>query len=308
MQEKEGLKSKFFKSMMKIRLTEREILDLFSKGELSGTTHTCIGQEACAVGVVNSLQKDRDIIFSNHRNHGHYLAYNDDLIGLLAELMGKKDGVSGGIGGSQHIHKDNFYSSGIQAGLVPSAVGAALAEKEKDSEALVTVFIGDGTLGQGVVYESLNIASLWSLPILFVVEDNEYAQSTPSNLQHSGDLADRASPFDIESKEIEVNDVMQVHAVAKEGVSRVRQNKEPYFLVLHTYRFAPHSKGDDYRDDKEISKHKESDPLEKLKNELPNAFVREVKETMNDEIDEAVRAARQSEEMSYSEFREVMDL
>lgn len=262
------LKKEFFKQMILIRTVEERILDLFSEGLLHGTTHTCIGQEACAVGVINALDKSKDIIFSNHRNHGHFISYSGDIKGLLAELIGKRSGVCRGIGGSQHIHKKNFYSSGIQGGIVPPAVGAAYAEKEKGSKALVTVFLGDGTLGQGVVYESFNIASLWSLPVLFVIEDNKYAQSTPSKMQHAGRLSKRATPFDIESKELNATNVCKVYEAASEAVDKVRRKVCPYFLLLHTYRLVPHSKGDDYRSENEIERYKDKDPLLNMKKTL----------------------------------------
>ena len=159
-----------YKKMVLIRKVEESLLDLFSKGKLFGTTHTYIGQEANAVGIISNMNKD-DIIFSNHRCHGHYLTFTDDVKGLIAELMGKNTGVCGGKGGSQHICKGNFYSNGVQGGIVPNAVGMAYAEKKLGRKSITAVFLGDGTLGQGVVYEAMNIASLWSLPIIFVIEN-----------------------------------------------------------------------------------------------------------------------------------------
>ncbi len=186
-----------YRTMLLIRRFEERLLDEFSAGRLVGTTHAYIGQEANAAGIFSELSPE-DVIFSNHRCHGHFLAYGGDLYRLAAELMGKATGLVGGRGGSQHIHWKNFYSNGIQGGIVPVATGMALAEKASGSGNIVAVFLGDGTLGEGVVYESLNIASLWSLPILFVVENNRYAQTTPISLAMAGSIPARFSAFGIE--------------------------------------------------------------------------------------------------------------
>ncbi len=301
-EDEDKLRQKFFKEMLTIRVVEEKILELFSKGLVSGTTHTCIGQEACAVGVVNALDCDKDIIFSNHRGHGHFLVYCGDIEGLFTEIMGREAGVCGGNGGSQHLCEKNFYSSGIQGGMVPSAIGVAFAEKEKQTGAIVTVFIGDGTLGQGVVYESLNIAALWSLPILFVVEDNKYAQSTPSKLQHAGKLSERALPFQIESKELEVKDPIEVYDITCKIVKKVRENIKPYFLVLHTYRLGPHSKGDDFRPKEEINKYKKRDPLLNLENQLYQSFTKETKEFIKKKVNSALEKAQKSSLKDFAQF------
>ena len=164
----------FYKQALLIRRTEDTFIELFSKGKLNGTVHTCNGQEFSAVALCNYLQK-QDIIFSNHRCHGHYIARTGDVEGLIAELMGKQTGVCGGIGSSQHLCNDNFYSNGIQGGIVPVATGMAMAGKLKRNKAISVVFIGDGTLGEGAVYESFNLASLFKLPLLVICENNGYA-------------------------------------------------------------------------------------------------------------------------------------
>ena len=174
-----------------IRTVENKLLQLFSEGKLNGTVHTCVGQEFSALAFAGQLTKE-DTVFSNHRCHGHYISFTGDHEGLLAELMGKKTGVCGGIGGSQHLCKDNFYSNGIQGGIVPVAAGMALANKLKGDQNIVVVYIGEGMLGEGVVYEALNIISKWSLPILIVCENNYYAQSTPVKINLAGDILKRA--------------------------------------------------------------------------------------------------------------------
>src|SRR5690606_4146650 len=142
--------------------------------------------------------------------------------------------------------------------------GAALAEKLAGNGAIVVVFLGDGTMGQGVVYESMNLASLWSLPLLFVLEDNQYAQSTHRSLEHAGELASRAAAFGIEGGELEADDVLAVHAAACRAVEFVRSSSRPFFLTLHTYRLAPHSKGDDTRSPEELERQWARDPLARL--------------------------------------------
>jgi TPP-dependent pyruvate/acetoin dehydrogenase alpha subunit len=253
--------ARLYEEMVLIRRVEETLLELFSAGKLVGTTHTCIGQEADAVGVVSALDPARDVVFSNHRCHGHYLAFTGDVEGLLAEVMGRATGVCGGKGGSQHLCRDGFYSNGVLGSTVPVATGMALAEKRKGTDAVVVVFMGDGTLGEGVVYESLNMASLWGLPILFVVENNFYAQSTPSRLGVAGSIPERARAFGIETAALATTDVEEVRSAAVAAVDRVRASGEPYFLVLDTYRFSPHSKGDDNRDPAEIEERRTADPL-----------------------------------------------
>ncbi len=184
-----------------------------------GTTHTYLGQEADAVGVLQLLQED-DIVFSNHRCHGHFLAYGGDPRALFAELMGKATGVCGGRGGSQHLHWRNFYSNGVQGGIAPVAAGMALAEKLKGSGAVTVAFLGDGTLGEGVVYETLNMASLWGAPILFVVENNHIAQTTPIEQALAGSILARFQAFDIPAWELQSSDVVEIASHRRTAAGR----------------------------------------------------------------------------------------
>jgi TPP-dependent pyruvate/acetoin dehydrogenase alpha subunit len=250
-----------YERMYFIRRFEETLLDLFAQGKLVGTTHTYIGQEANAVGILDHIDPARDVVFSNHRCHGHYLAFTDDAFGLLSEVMGRATGVCGGKGGSQHLCNGNFYSNGVLGSIVPVATGIGLAEKVKGTGAVSAVFLGEGTLGEGVTYESLNIASLWKLPVLFVLENNHYAQSTPVELELAGSIPARAAAFGIETAALDTTDVVEVHEAARRAVSHVRDTGEPYFLVLDTYRFSPHSKGDDNRDPAEIEERRKRDPL-----------------------------------------------
>lgn len=240
-----------YRSMLRIRRFEETVLDEFSRGRFYGTTHTYLGQEANAVGVLSHLGPE-DIVVSNHRCHGHFLAYGGDMRSLFAELMGRATGVCGGRGGSQHLHWRNFYSNGILGGTIPLAAGMALAEKYKKSDAITIAFLGDGMLGEGIVYETFNMASLWSVPILFVVENNRLAQSTPISGHLAGGIAARFSAFGIPATELETSDVMTIIEAGKLIIDRVKSSQSPQALILNTYRLGPHSKGDDPRPESEI--------------------------------------------------------
>jgi acetoin:2,6-dichlorophenolindophenol oxidoreductase subunit alpha len=280
-----------YERMYFIRRFEETLLDLFAQGKLVGTTHTYIGQEANAVGIIDHLDPRVDVVFSNHRCHGHYLAFTDDAFGLLSEVMGKATGTCGGKGGSQHLCNGNFYSNGVLGSIVPVATGIALAEKRKGLGAVSTVFLGDGTLGEGVTYESLNMASLWKLPVLFVVENNHYAHSTPVELELAGSIPARGAAFGIEVAELDTTDVTEVHEAAGHAVTRIRETGESYFLVIHTYRFSPHSKGDDNRDPAEIEKRRQRDPLKIAGEWLDSAERETIEEAAERRLAETVVAA-----------------
>ncbi len=280
-----------YQGLFKIRRFEETVLDNFHKGVFFGTTHTYLGQEANAVGVLSNLQPN-DIVFSNHRCHGHFLAYGGDPRALFAELMGKATGVCAGRGGSQHLQWRNFYSNGVQGGIVPIATGMALAEKRKQSEAISIVFIGDGTLGEGVLYEALNIASLWNAPILYVVENNRIAQTTPFELAVAGSVPARFEAFGIPTSELDSSDVRLILQAAEKSVSQVRQQQRPRALILHTARFGPHSKGDDTRSSEQIKQlSQERDPID-IQAQRLNIHARErIDQQVNNEIANAFQMA-----------------
>lgn len=239
-----------YKQAILIREFELRILELFDEGILHGTTHTCIGQELIPVSVMPYLTKD-DIVISNHRSHGHYIARTGDVRGLLAELMGLPEGICQGRGGSQHLcNKEwNFYSNGVQGNMFPVAAGMAYAQKLKGNNNIVVCFIGDGTLGQGVVYETLNLVSLYNLPMLVIVENNYYAQSTETETVMAGSFTKRIEAFGLP--------IMYDDHGAIEGLSelfRVETDIDnlPSVVLCHTSRLAPHSKGDDYRTPEEM--------------------------------------------------------
>ena len=277
--------------MDRIRRFEEIVLESFSKGFFSGTTHTYLGQEANAVGVLSHLTPD-DIVVSNHRCHGHFLAYGGDPRELFAELMGKPGGVCGGRGGSQHLHWKNFYSNGILGGTAPLATGMALAQKLKRSGATVFAFLGDGALGEGVVYEALNLASLWELPILYILENNHIAQTTPIELALAGSIAGRFTAFGIPAVELDSSDVLEIQAKAGELLQGIRKSGAPRALILHTCRFGPHSKGDDTRSRAEIEQIRSTrDPLILHGARLESESLQSIQREVNEEIERAFEQA-----------------
>lgn len=280
-----------YQQMMRIRYFEEKVLAEFSRGHFQGTTHTYLGQEANAVGVLSQRGAD-DIVVSNHRSHGHFLAYGGDPHLLFAELMGKSTGVCGGRGGSQHLQWKNFYSNGILGGTVPLATGIALAEKQRESGAIVIVFMGDGALGEGVVYESLNLAGLWQLPILFVLENNRLAQTTPIEAHLAGSITTRFSAFGIPVQEVETSDVLEIQKMAGDLIQKVHNECSPQALVLHTWRFGPHSKGDDLRPAEMLMRMRQNcDPIIISANYLETAACTQTAQRAEEEIAKAYAQA-----------------
>ena len=274
---------KLYERMLTIRLFEESLFSLYNKGFLSGTVHTYIGQEAVAVGVLSQIKKE-DIIFSNHRCHGHYLAKNDDVFGLFAEIMGKEGAICKGRGGSQHIYAENFYSNGVQGNMFPVAAGIGLSQKIKKSGGISIIFIGDGTFGEGILYETLNLISLWDIPLLVIVENNFYAQSTPIENNFSGSFKNRAKAFDINFGQIETNDVRDIYKIFSKRIDYVRTNQKPHIEVVNTYRLAPHSKGDDDRSSEEIDLWKLKDPLKIIEKVFQKEEVKKINNQVNERI------------------------
>jgi len=253
------IKDSIYKSALLIRSTEDAFLELFGKGKLNGTIHTCNGQEFSALAFCPLLNKD-DAVFSSHRCHGHYIARTGDVKGLIAELMGKASGTCGGIGSSQHLYNEGFYSNGIQGGTMPVSAGIALALKREKKGAILVVFIGDGTLGEGVVYETMNLASLLELPLHIVCENNLYAQSTKVSDNLAGSILDRPKAFGIKTFHSNTWDIETLFKNAKESIEFSRQN-QPVFHLVDTYRLNHHSKSDDNRDIDEVVQYSKKDPL-----------------------------------------------
>jgi acetoin:2,6-dichlorophenolindophenol oxidoreductase subunit alpha len=258
--------------LLSIRHFELALLDAFSRGRLHGTTHTCVGQEYIPVALKPMLGT-RDFVFSNHRGHGHYLARFDDPAGLLAEIMGREGAVCAGVGGSQHIYRDGSYmSTGVQGESMPVATGVALHFKRHRQGALAVAHIGDGTWGQGAVYESLNMAQLWRLPLLVVVENNGIAQTTPTSLQLAGSIAGRAAAFGVAVRRITSVDVGRIRDELRGPLEEARAGGGPLVVEFETTRIGPHSKGDDTRDVAELARLRARDWYAVYRERFPDQF------------------------------------
>ena len=255
------------KKSILIRETEKTLLDLFSKGKLNGTVHTCIGQEYTGA-LLSKVINSNDVVFSNHRGHGHYIGKTDDVEGLILEVMGSESGAVGGIGGSQHLYnKKGFFSNGILCGM--SAVAAGYAFAIKNEKKTVTYFLGDGALGEGILYESLNLISKFSLPMVIILEDNGYSQSTSSRETFFGDVKKRVEGFGIKFSETSIWELDKLIINVTKAFDFVKKKKKPIFIRIKCYRLMAHSKGDDTRDIKEIQKYNAKDPVNILKKQNP---------------------------------------
>lgn len=237
-----GVRSRQIRTALRIRAFEAQLLELFGKGEIRGTVHTCLGQELLACSITEHMTPD-DWVFGTHRGHGYFLSLTGDYEGLAREILGKEGGVSKGIGGSQHLHRPQLLTNGIQGGLVPIATGAATTL----AEGIAIAVVGDGTLGQGVLYESLNIAVLQEAPVLLVVEDNEMAQTTPQAQNVAGSIADRFTAFGWRYFGAQDDSLRLLMDTVDSAFTHVRETRSPAVLHVKTRRLGPHSKGDDNR-------------------------------------------------------------
>jgi len=261
--------SELYLAMRLIRSFEEQALQLVKSGDIVGGTHPYIGEEAVAVGVCAALRGD-DLITGTHRGHGHVLAKGADPRRLLAELMGKETGLNRGRGGSMHAADVSLGILGVNAivgAAAPISVGAAWSARRTASGQVVATFFGDGALNQGVLLEAMNLAALWSLPVLFVCENNGYATTMPIETAVAGTAVGRAAAFGITARSVDGMDVEQVRDAAAAMVSRARAGEGPGFLECMTYRFGPHHTMEyrlklSYRAEEEIARWKERDPLD----------------------------------------------
>ncbi len=288
------------KTMLEIRAFEERLDALFARGALGGTCHLCIGQEAAAVGVIHNL-REGDRVVSSHRGHGHIIAMGGKLDRLFGELLERETGYCGARGGTQHLCAADigFYgTNGITGGGLPGATGLALAAKRKNSGAVVATFFGDGASNQGTFHESLNMAAVWELPIVYVCENNLYAMSMPiSSTTKIDDIATRASSYGMPGIIANGNDIADVDEKAAEAIERARDGKGPTLLEIKTYRHLGHSKSDQraYRTKAEEAKWLEEDCIRYLDKLLRDrghgARVDEIMEAVKAEIEEAEERA-----------------
>ena len=242
------LLERLYRSMRLIRAFEEKIDALRTSGQLQGSAHLYVGQEAVAAGVCERLNAD-DYVASTHRGHGHAIAKGVDVSRMMAELYGRATGTNKGKGGSMHIADTSvgmLGATGIVGAGTPIALGAALSAKTRKTRQVAVAFFGDGAMGQGPIYECLNMAAIWKLPLIFVCENNGYAESTSAEYALSTrDLARRAEAFEIPSQIVDGQDVFAVYAAAGLAVERARAGEGPSFLECKTYRYYGHFLGDD---------------------------------------------------------------
>lgn len=288
----DALRAQLYRRMLTIRRTEEALARVFERGLSFGTVHLCIGQEAVPAGVL-SLLGDSDVVTSTHRGHGHYLSRTDDVEGLVAEVLGKATGVCGGWGGSQHLHAPGFYSNGITGGMTPVAAGMALAEQELRTGGVVVAFMGDGALGQGVAYESWNLAALWKLPVVYVIEDNGYAMSTAVRNAVAGPYDDRPAAFGLNVVHVDGQDVEAVRAAAEPILDAARRGEGAGVVFAKTYRLCGHSKSDKraYRTRAEEAQWAHRDPVELLAGHLEGAVRAAIEAEVTARVQAAVQAA-----------------
>jgi pyruvate dehydrogenase E1 component alpha subunit len=235
-----------YAEMVRIRLFEEQVNELYTTARMPGLAHLYIGEEAVAVGVCQALRED-DYITSTHRGHGHCLAKGASVDRMFAELLGKANGYCKGKGGSMHIadqERGNLGANAIVGGSAGIATGAALSARRRGTDQVAACFFGEGALGQGVVYEVMNMASLWKLPVIYVCENNQYNEYTPYTETTAGSLGARAEAFGIPVEEVDGQDVRLVHAAAHRAVARARSGAGPSFVLCHTYRLRGHHVGD----------------------------------------------------------------
>jgi pyruvate dehydrogenase E1 component alpha subunit len=262
-----------YRVMFTIRRFEETVSELFRKGQLPGFTHSYIGMEAVATAFCWPL-RDTDLMCSTHRGHGHAIAKGLDLSGLMAELHGRSTGVCGGKGGSMHFidfSKGFLGGNGIVGGGLPSAVGAALGRKLDGTDDVAVAFMGEGAVNQGVFHESLNLAAVWDVPLIAVVENNQYTQYSPYEvLTAGGDISARAQGYGLPQIKVDGQDIAAVYEVAQQVIERARKGEGPSLVDVETYRFHGHHEGEEqilgtdvYRGLDEIAQQRdERDPVQ----------------------------------------------
>ncbi len=293
--------------MLTIRSFDERAMALYRAGEMRGTTHPYIGMEAVGVGVTSALRPE-DYVASTHRGHGHTIAKGGDIRRMMAELLGKATGYSGGKGGSMHIadmEKHMLGANGIVGGGMGLATGAALTATLQKTGAVSICFFGDGALEQGILHEATNMAAIWKLPVLYVCENNQYAMSARADWSVAGgNPAARAAGYGIPGVTVDGMDFFAVNAAASELVERARRGEGPAYLVCDTYRYYGHHTGDplNYREKEEVERWRQQDPIERVKAALVERgiitadAIAALEKQIEVAVDEAVEFAKSSPE------------
>ena len=290
------------KEMIRIRRFEEKSAELYSAGKIRGFLHLYIGEEAIAVGTMPLLRPEDNVV-ATYREHGHALARGISAKSIMAEMFGKQEGCSRGRGGSMHLFdasKRFFGGNGIVAGGIPLAVGLALAAKMQKQNVVTACYFGDGAVAEGEFHESLNLAALWRLPVLFICENNFYAMGTPlKEHQSQTDLSLKARSYNLPSVKVDGMDVLKVRVATEDAVTHIREGKGPYFIEFETYRFRAHSMYDPdlYRDKSEVEEWKKRDPIAtfatqlKTNQTLSEDDIQQIESQTTTELTEAIEFA-----------------
>lgn len=304
-----SLETQMLERMDLIRFFEEKADELFALGRVHGTMHLSIGQEASAVGACAALRED-DLLLSTHRGHGHCIAKGAEVKLMMAEFMGRENGYCHGRGGSMHIadvERGNLGANGIVAGGIPLAVGVGLAIQMKRETRVILSFFGDGAVNEGAFHESMNLAAIWKLPLVFICENNQYAMSMPVHAAFPiNPLSERAKGYAIPGVTVDGNDVLAVYEAVRDAVGRARRGEGPTFLECVTYRWKGHSKSDQqkYRTRAEVQEWKKRDPIMHFESHLvatgvlTEGEISQVRERARAAIEEAVQFAENSPEPS----------
>jgi pyruvate dehydrogenase E1 component alpha subunit len=293
-----------YEQMFKIRTFEEQVNELYQGAKMPGLAHLYIGEEAIAVGVCEALKRE-DYITSTHRGHGHCLAKGASVDKMFCELLGKEPGYCHGKGGSMHIADQdtgNLGANAIVGGSSAIATGAAFASKRLGNGRVAVCFFGEGALGQGLVYESMNMAQLWKLPVIYVCENNLYNEYTHHSESTAGSMKARAEAFGLLTVEVDGQNVREVHETARSLVERARRGEGPAFMLCNTYRYLGHHVGDISREyyrpkEEELKWRNDHDPLKMLsnwliENQLADAAIFEqIESNVLDEVQSAVEYA-----------------
>jgi pyruvate dehydrogenase E1 component alpha subunit len=301
----ESKKRAMLRQMYKIRAFEEMAEQLYAMGKIHGTMHLSIGMEASAVGAIAALRPD-DLILSTHRGHGHCIAKGADLNRMMAEFTGKETGYCRGRGGSMHIadiEGGNLGANGVVAGGIPIAVGVGLSLKMQKRDQIILCFFGDGAANIGPFHEALNMAAIWTLPIVYVCENNQYAMSFSVRKAFAIErISDRAAAYGMPGETVDGNDVLAVYAAVSRGVDRARQGKGPSLIENVTYRWRGHSKSDvnRYRTKEEIRSWQEKCPIERFRTHLleEGVLTEEEADRMKEEAYTAIDTAVEFSEAS----------
>jgi len=304
-----------YRKMVTVRRFETMAGEHFAAGEIPGFIHLSIGQEGSSVGVCSCLRED-DYVVTTHRGHGHMIAKGADLKRMTAELFGKADGYCKGKGGSMHIADFSIGflgANGVVAGGLPIIAGAGLSIKLRKTDQVAVAFFGDGASNRGPVHEAMNMAAIWKLPILFVVENNQWASTTPRDYSCAvGDLCTRAAGYGMPGEKVDGNDVLAVRKATTTAVRRARAGEGPTFLENVTYRMKGHFEGDPqkYRTAEEIEKWRERDPIERFARRLTRKKVltQKLDATLRESIDaELAEALKFAQESPFPQPEEALD-